>query len=70
MNFEQALAHMKRGGTAKWYKFSYRFSNNTTDNVMRLAIIESVEGEKQSRTLFFVPFTPDMLVSTGWELID
>jgi len=70
MNFEQALSHMKRGGTVKLGRYSYKFASNTTNGILRIAIIESEEGREQSRALWFVSLTTDALLSNDWELTE
>lgn len=68
MNFEQALAHMKRGGVAKLGDYSYKFAKMGGGPM--IGIVESKEGREFDLTLVAITLTPKQLLSTEWKLID
>lgn len=66
MNFEQALSHMKRGGTAKLGKYSYKFEKMGGGPI--IGIVESKEGREYELTLTAITLTPTELLSDNWEI--
>ena len=66
MNFEQALAHMKRGGTAKFGKYSYKFEKMGGGPM--IGIVESKEGREYDLTLVAITLRPEDLLSDNWEI--
>lgn len=70
MNFEQALSHMKRGGTVKLGKYSYKFARMSGDRGPMTLIIESKEGRDYDLTLTTITVAPKELLSSDWEIVD
>ena len=66
MNFEQALAHMKRGGTAKLGDYSYKFTKMGGGPM--IGIVESKEGREYDLTLVAITLRPEDLLSVNWEI--
>ena len=68
MNFEQALSHMKRGGTAKLGEYSYRFSK--LGDGPEIGIVQSREGREYDLTLTAITLTSKDLLSNDWEITE
>lgn len=70
MEFEQALSHMKKGGTVKLGNYSYKFARMSGDRGSITLIIESKEGRNYDLTLTAVTLAPKELLSNDWEIAD
>jgi hypothetical protein len=68
MNFEQALSHMKRGGTVRLGDDSYKFTK--LGGGPMIGIIKNKEGTEYELTLISITLTPNQLLSNEWETAD
>ena len=68
MNFEQALFHMKKGGTAKLGEYLYRFSK--LGDGPEIGIVQSKEGRESDLTITAITLTSKDLLSNDWEIAE